>query len=137
MAGVLDMVTGSLEPTATYQRRDWIWIPAAPGAFADGRIGSLTIILQHSRKVNARQETDTYGVDECHQTDRPAGARVFLLVNDTDPDQPDVYACTVGTDDRGEVHGRCTCRAGANGKECKHSSTLNALLEEGLLDGDM
>ena len=84
MPGVLDMVTGVLEPTATYARREWIWIPAAPGVFDDDRIGSLTILLQHSRKVNAKPEVDTYGVDEDLHADRPAGCRVFLLRNDTD-----------------------------------------------------
>lgn len=137
MSGILDMVTGSLEPTATYQRRDWIWIPAAPGVYDDDRIGSLTILLQKGKGGNCKPEVDTYGVQEDLHTDRPAGARVFLLRNDTDPDQPDVYACTVGADHRGEIHQRCTCRAGENGKACKHTAALLAMIEEGLFDADL
>lgn len=135
MPGILDMVTGSLEPTATYARRDWIWIPAAPGVYDDDRIGSLTIVLQKGKGGNCKPEVDTYGVQECHHTDRPAGARVFLLRNDTDAEQPDVYACTVGADHRGEIHSRCTCEAGKRGKVCKHTCALNALLEEDVIDG--
>ena len=130
MPGVLDMTQGVLEPTATSARREWIWIPAAPGVYDDGRIGSLTILLQKGRGGHCRPEVDTYGVDEDLAAARPAGCRVFLLRNDTDDSQPDVYACVVGMDHRGEIHQRCTCRAAEMGKACKHTATLLAMLEE-------
>lgn len=133
MSGVLDMVSGRLEPTATYARRDWVWFPAAPGAHPDGRIGSLTIVLQHSRRAGAKQETDTYGLDEEHDTGFPEGVRSFLLANDTDPEQPDVYRCVIGSDAGGLVHDRCTCRAGSTGKDCKHKDVINHLISEGVL----
>lgn len=130
MPGILDMTQGVLDPTATYAVREWIWIPAAPGVFPDARLGSLTIKLQKGKGRGCKPEVDTYGVDECHETPRPAGARVFLLRNDTDEGQADVYACTVGADARGEVHAKCTCEAGRRGKGCKHAAACNALLED-------
>jgi hypothetical protein len=133
MAGVLDMVTGSLEPTSTYARRDWIWVPASTYGSPDGRVGTLTIILQHSRRAGAKQEVDHYGVEEEFDTDAPAGVRSFLLENDTDPDDDGPFRCVVGADARGLVHDRCGCEAGKLGKACKHVATLEALVTEGVL----
>ena len=130
---VLDMVTGSLPPTATYKRRDWVWIPTTPGAFGDGRIGSLTLVLQHSLRTGAKQETDTYGVEEEHDRDVPTGVRSFLLANDTDPGQRDVYRCVAGSDAAGLVHDSCTCQAGACRKPCKHLDALTHLTTEGVI----
>lgn len=130
---VLDMVTGVLDPTATYRRRDFVWFPADPGTYADGRIGSLTIVLQHSRKAGAKVESDTYGVEEERGRRLPEGVRSFLLVNDTDPAQPDVYRCVVGSDARGLVHDRCNCRAGQCKTDCKHVAALNRLIADEVL----
>jgi hypothetical protein len=133
MPSVLDMVTGSLPATATYARRDYVWVPASGGAYADGRIGSLTLVLQRSRRPGAKVETDTYGVDEELDRPLPAGVRAFLLANDTDPEQPDVYRCVVGSDAGGLVHDRCACRAGEVGKTCKHLDAINTLVTDEVL----
>ncbi len=135
MTAALGMVTGSLPPTATYARRDWVWFPAAPGTHPDDRDGSLTVLLQKGKRGGAKPEVDTYGVqEERDRDDLPPGVRSFLLRNDTDASQRDVYRCAVGADAGGEVWDRCTCRAGEMKQECKHVCCLRALIEEGLFD---
>ena len=130
---VLDMVSGTLPPTKTYVRRDYVWFPADFAAFKDGRIGSLTLVMQASRRPGARVETDTYGVDEEPNAGCPSGVRSFLLVNDTDAGQPDVYRCVVGSDAGGLVFDKCTCKAGLCKLICKHADALNHLIAEGVL----
>jgi hypothetical protein len=134
---VLDMVSGELPPTATYQRRAFVWLPADPGDYDDGRLGTLTIVLQHSRRTGAKQESDTYAVEP---ESEPVGSmgRAYLLCNLTDPGQPDVYRCVIAPHASGDS---CSCDAGrvdrgrkrkaAGELECKHRATLRALMEEG------
>jgi hypothetical protein len=121
---VLDLLTGSLPPTATYQRRDWVWLPASEGDYADGRLGTLTIVLQHSRRAGAKQESDSYGVD--FESEPVAGRGTnFLLVNDTDAGQPDAYRVRIGP----EVS--CTCKAGKCRVPCKHIDAILDVIEQG------
>lgn len=121
---VLDLLTGSLPPTATYARRDWVWLPADPTDYPDGRLGTLTIVLQHSRRAGAKQESDSYGVDFETEPVGRMGAN-FLLVNDTDPQQPDAYRVLIGP----EVS--CTCKAGKCRTPCKHIDAILDVIEQG------
>jgi hypothetical protein len=135
---VLDMTCGSLPPTATYQRRDYVWLPADPGDYDDGRLGTLTIVLQHSRRAGAKQTSDTYAVERESEPTPGVVGRSFLLCNLTDPDQEDVYRTVVAPHRSGDS---CTCDAGrvdtgrkrkaAGELPCKHRDTLRALIEEG------
>ncbi len=124
---VLDLLCGDLKPTATYARRSWVWMPTA-GRYEQGddRVGTLTIVQQKSRRAGAKQESDSYAVVEESAFGYPGG-RLFLLMNETDDTQEDVYRCVVGGP--GE---HCTCTAG-NCKvgHCKHRSSLAAIIAEG------
>ena len=134
---VLDMMTGELPPTATYQRRDWVWIPASPGDHEDGRLGTLTIVLQRSRRAGAKQDSDTYAVEADTEPLNQMG-KAYLLCNLTDPDQPDVYKVTLAPHPSGDA---CSCKAGsvdlgrkrkATGELCcKHKCALRAMIAEG------
>lgn len=136
MTSLLDMSSGRLSPTATYAVREWRWVPGECSR-GDGRIGSLTIILQYAERNGRRKpvasEWDTYGVEEEHDRPLPPGVRSFLLANDTDPEQPDVYRCVVGADANGLVYDACTCRAGAMKKPCKHVDAIDRLITDGVI----
>lgn len=121
MAGLLDKVTVDLEPTATYARREAAWIPGAePGE------GVLEVWQWRGRRAGSKVEFDRYEV----QPDEPIGVygRAFLLLNTTDPEQPDVYRCVVGPNPT------CTCKAGLCRVDvCKHRDALAALINDGVL----
>lgn len=142
---VLDMRQGVLEPTPTYRRREWRWIPFAPGSVFDGM---LAIFLQHAERGNRRkpvkQESDYYAVVEVNDPRLPAGVRSFILCNAKPPeeDEPgpngepraDQYECTVGG-----FREFCSCAMGGFDQRrveetgCKHRSAMRALCEEGVL----
>jgi hypothetical protein len=121
MSSVLDMLTNELPPTATHARRAYIWQPDGPGA------GVLTTTLQRSRRAGAKQDVDTYSVQEHMGHGMPG--RVFLLLNLTDPGQPDVYETFVADDPR--LSG-CSCKAGScRVPVCKHRDALADIIDLG------
>jgi hypothetical protein len=124
MPGILDMICDDLPPTATHARRSFVWIPGG----ADGRLGTLTIVLQGSRRAGAKQESDTYAIDEDTEPLNQA-ARAMLLLNESDPKQADVYKVTTGS------VWRCTCKAGLCRVPCKHIASLRAVIDAGGLEG--
>lgn len=127
MTGVLDMLAGELGPTATYARRDVLWIPARPGQYPDGRDGTAVVKLQHSRRIGAKFETDAYGIEREESEAFEVRGVSFLLLNDSDDTQWDVYRTVVGPECS------CTCTAGrVDRHECKHIATCRWLLEEGV-----
>jgi hypothetical protein len=121
-----DIATGELPPTSTYHKRRWCWVPVP----STDRIGTLTIVLQKGRRGRGTDEIDSYGVQEDADPAFPAhDIRVFLLKNDTDLDQHEVYAVVVG-----ESHQSCSCKAAkCKTPSCKHADTLTQLVAEGLL----
>lgn len=138
MLRVLDFRSDDLPPTRTYGKRSWLWIPADRGYPEwDRRLGNLTLKLQHARTGWGRAiEVDTYAVVEEPLVGIPG--RKFLLLNLTDPDQPDVYECIVGPQPL------CTCMAGTCcvpgepdiTEGCKHRDAIAVLVDEGILDDD-
>jgi hypothetical protein len=127
MSAALDMITGTLPATATYASRSYVWFPATPGVYPDGRIGTLHITLQRSARPGAKVEHDSYGVRE-QQAIALTGSRVFLLTNDTGNDS---YRCVLWP--AMPTASACTCAAGQARLECKHLCSLQALLTEGVL----
>lgn len=130
MLRILDFVTGELGPTRTYGRRSFVWIPADRSHPTwDGRLGNLTLKMQHARGgVGRRIELDTYAIEEVPQKPGFPG-RVFLLLNLTDESQSDVYETVIGPADV------CSCTAGRVGHfECKHAAAVRHLIEQGELD---
>lgn len=124
MAGVLDMLCLDLPPTATYARRMAVWLPADPSE-GDGRLGSLTVVLQRSRKAGAVVESDTYAVVADSPPLNQMG-EAYLLLNETDPDQPDVYKVVAGG-----PQPSCTCKAGLCRLPCKHKDAIRAVIDAG------
>lgn len=120
-------MTGDLGPTAAYAERLWSWAPRTGGE-TDDRLGTLTILQRKGVTARAAAEVDSYGVQEdTEPTNTPPCCRAFLLLNDEDWDQPDVYLVTVG------VRQLCTCTAAKFGKDCKHSAALTALVDAGVI----
>lgn len=111
---ILDIRTGSLPPTATRARREWVWVPADEHAPA-GVLGALAIVQQRSIRQGAKAERDTYAVsidgDGYELANKATGAR---------------YVCRPAA-------GTCNCPAGLTGTDCKHLSALAALTTEGLI----
>lgn len=136
-ASAADIAVLALAPTATYRRRDAVWVPADPSdplAYPDGRVGTLTIIVQGSRRAGSKVQTDSYGVLEERDFELPDGVRSFVLENETDPDPYGPFRCIVG----GMVE-VCGCEMGWFDKPrisptgCKHRAALAALVEEGVI----
>lgn len=116
---VLDKIGGELPATLTYARREWDWVPTAEGE------GILTIRLWKGKRAGSKCEIDSYQVQE---EDSPGcRGRSFLILNLTDPDQPDVYRCVVGG-----PYQHCTCTAGSVKRieSCKHRDSIKAMLPE-------
>lgn len=117
-------ITLDLGPSRTYAERCCTWRPG-PGitGLADGE---LTVVLARGKR--GAVELDTYGVQEQFPPPAP-GCREFLLLNQDDAGQPDVYRVVLGT--RGAT---CTCRAGLVARHpCKHKESLIRLVEGGQL----
>lgn len=110
----------ALPPTATYADRRILWLPASPED-ADGRLGTLVVVLTHRR--GGRVERDRYAVEEEGPAVGVLG-RSFLLLNLDDPDQDDVYRVAIGY-----PVDRCSCTAGCVKRYgCKHSAGLRELI---------
>lgn len=120
-------VTGELNPTASYKRRWWTWVPIDdPAALA---IGRLTISLQKGVRPGCKVESDCYGVDEVPCVGFIG--REFQLANLTDLVNPNVYRVRIGVREHDDT---CTCDAGQVGRYvCKHVDTLRAILVEGCI----
>ena len=128
MLDVLSYQSGTLGPTATYQRRSWLWIPG--GDPASDPLGQLTIQLQHGNRAGCKVESDTYWVEEVEPERGPG--RAFLLLNKTDPDQPDVYRVEILDDERMDW---CKCKATQCKvpSKCKHTAACRHLITEGII----
>ena len=115
-----------LPATATYARRRFGWF-AGEGQHADGRIGTLRVILY---PTSGEARVDEYGVF-AGSASQPAyfnGPRAFALAKD-DGTHPTMvaasHACTIATN-----WSRCSCKAGQTGQSCKHADTLRKLIDE-------
>lgn len=137
MLDILSFVSDTLPPTRTYARRSFVWIPAdAEHPEADGRIGLLSIKLQHSRSgVRRSVECDTYAVERDDAGPQDMGGQPFWLMNTTDPEAEEVYRCVVGG-----LKPHCTCKAGKcrvppdEGTDgCKHRDALLYLVRNGII----
>lgn len=131
----LDMMTISLPPTATYRRRDAIWVPPPRGYYLVDREGTLTIVLQASRRTGAKVTSDSYAVQEELDMGLPGGVRSFLLENETEPDAYGPFRCIVGA--MVEV---CFCEIGwfdsrraTRNVGCKHRAALSELCKQGAI----
>jgi hypothetical protein len=86
-------------------------------------------VMDKAQRSGDSTEIDEYGVQEEAATNYAPGVRSFLLLNDGDAAQPDVYRCVVG-----EKAASCTCKAGTTGNQnCKHISACRKLCDEKLL----
>ena len=126
----MNILSGELVTTTSYTRRWWTWVENPDNGPDSDYAGKLTICLQRGKRTSSKIESDTYAVQETPEPFR--NARGFLLLNITDPSQPDVYETVIG------VNGlaTCTCDAGRVGRfGCKHQSSLRALIEADGLPG--
>jgi hypothetical protein len=128
MSAALDMITGTLPATATYASRSYVWFPATPGVYPDGRIGTLHITLQRSARPGAKVEHDSYAVAELRDVSVPGKVSVFTLRNNATGDS---YRCAFWVGAVGVA--ACTCKASTCGSDCKHLAALAALLKDGVL----
>lgn len=141
MLSILDAYTEVLPPTKTYGRRSLCWIPANPQhPEADGRLGNLSIKLEHARTGWGRNvECDTYAIERDTPLPGDNGGAAFWLQNFTDPEQEQPYRCVLGGLNR---LSSCTCTAGkcrVPGEPdvtdgCKHRDALLHLIQEGFLE---
>ena len=107
------LLSGELEPTPAYAHREFAWVPTVVGE------GVLTIRLR--RTEGSAEEADVYAVRR--QVPPEEGVSEFLLLNVTDPEQPDIYKVQFGP--RGNT---CNCKAGRCGLECKHRDAVQQIL---------
>ena len=127
---MVTLTTGELAPTATYSHRLYVWFSTGTGEveMPSGEIvpaiGKLTIKLRKGKGWNCNVELDTYAVEEVEPEE--FGTRLFVLLNLTDPEQPEPYRVTVGGTNR------CRCMAGkCKVPDCKHRSAIAAIIEDG------
>lgn len=138
---MVNVITGDLGPTATYQRRSFAWVSNGSGfvsherTLADGEqieevvpaLGKLTIKVQHAKGCGCQCEIDTYAVEEV--APEQIGTRLFVLLNLSDPSQREPYRVTVGG------MNRCRCQAGVcKVPSCKHRDACAALVAEGAFE---
>lgn len=111
-----------LPATSTYARRRAEWTRGRPGE------GRLVITLWKTDRPDCVPEEDEYGVQAEAAAVGQIG-RSFLLLNETDDEQPDVYRAVVGRDPT------CTCKAGLCRVPggCKHRDALAAVVAAGLV----
>lgn len=107
------LLNGELEPTPAYAVREFAWVPTVVGE------GVLTIRLR--RTEGAQEEADVYAVQR--QVPPEEGVSEYLLLNVTDPEQPDCYRVQLGP--RGDT---CTCKAAKCGLTCKHRDAVRHIL---------
>lgn len=119
-----------LPPTASFARRRVGWF-AGRGAAADGRLGTLRLVLYPRVRSQDAVEIDEYGVQEEADTQEAPGCRSFLLENDDDPDEEGPFRCVVGS------AAACGCEMGNYDRRretqvgCKHRAALSALVAAG------
>lgn len=137
MLAVLDAVSDTLPPTRTYARRSFVWIPAdAERPEADGRLGLLSIKLQHSKSgVRRTVECDSYSIERDTPEPGDMGGQAFWLMNTTDPESEEMYRCVVGG-----MKPKCTCTAGKcrvpadeGTAGCKHRDAIQHLIQMGAI----
>jgi hypothetical protein len=123
----LGLISRTLNPTATYKVREYLWLPAdMEHPSWDRRLGNLTIELWHGKGRSTKMECDTYAVEECPP--EPGWMfRQFYLVNLTDPDQAEPYIVRIGR------FNTCSCKAGRCRTPCKHIECLADLIIEGTI----
>lgn len=111
-----------LPPTRAYARRRAEWTRGRAGE------GRLVITLWKTDRPDCVPEEDGYGVQAEAAAVGQIG-RSFLLLNETDAEQPDVYRTVVGRDPT------CTCKAGLCRVPggCKHRDALAAVVAAGLV----
>lgn len=129
MPSILDALDWhGLPATPSYPRREYQYVPGRVSG--DSRDGTLTIRLSKGKRAGSMWEEDTYGVEEGRSVGAPNPGRVFLLLNLTDPEQPDVYEVLISAAD--ERRDRCTCLAFVGQRRrCKHIDSLRAITTEG------
>jgi len=113
------VTAGVLEPTRTYARREFQWIPTVAG---EG-----VLVVRQRRTRDGREDAAVYAVEE---TTRGVGSpeRVFLVVNMTDPDAPEPYEVAVRAGDAV----RCSCKAAkCRNPVCKHRDVAEHLIRSG------
>lgn len=127
---VLDLLSGDLEPTATYSARRWSFVPAGDRDTVDAPLGTLTIVCDYAKRNKV--DTDSYTVFAARV---PPGsgrhARSFELAN---VETGEIYAVTVGGPDF------CGCKAAQCKLDCKHVTALRDLVAEAdpeTLSGDI
>lgn len=109
-----------LPATKSNPVRQWTWTPGG-GSHTDNRDGTLAI--RQRKSAGGKWDQDSYGVEEQDTDDH---GREFLLVNDTDDEQEDVYKVFVAG--AGEHRDSCTCRAVVCRQySCKHTAALRDL----------
>lgn len=116
---------GSLEPTRTYARRWWLWIPT-PGMPCDG-----FILLGQVPAKSYDVDEQTYGVAEVPSV-HGFGWRSFAVrkCGAAPGGVDEMYTCSIGP--RGVSV--CTCKAGRTRNEvCRHRDGLRAAIEAGAI----
>jgi hypothetical protein len=127
-APALKPVYLDLGPTAAYPRRRAGWFAGPrPGA---PRLGTLRVVQDKKGRTADAADVAEYAVRETLDA-VPAGVRTFALLGDGDGAEE--YRATVGSDERGLVWDRCTCKAGRHAKRCKHLDALAAFISEGVI----
>ena len=126
MPDLLNMLSGSLPPTATHARRDWYYWDGDDRS--DGRRGTLTLMCAGSRRPGAVLQVDSYGIQDSEREGLPPEIREFLVLKDDSPS--DCYRVAVGR------WTACTCTAGCVRQvaECRHVAMCKAILEAGGLE---
>jgi len=139
MLNFLDYYAADLPPTRTYGRRSFVFVPADP-ALTDGRLGNVTIKMQHAKSgVHRAIELDTYAIEhDPHPEPGDHGGAAYWFTNLTDSEQEQPYRCVVGG-----LTPHCDCQAGkckVPGEEgvtegCKHRDVLLALIDAEQIPG--
>lgn len=116
----LTVARGSMEPTKTFAKRWWLWIPT-PAMPCDG-----FLLLGQIAEKSLDLDEQTYGVEEVASPHGP-GWRSFAVrkLGAAVGGEDEQYTTSVGP--RSSV---CTCRAGKTRTEvCKHRDGLRAAVE--------
>lgn len=138
-----DILFDDLEPTATYQVRHWLYLPADLTAHDwDGRAGTLIIVQGRSIRTDTKRDRGVYAVQEV--LNAGAGGRQFLIAKQDDPiggpgevpaavpedgAKHEIYEVYLGD---GLLPPRCDCDAGKAGvPHCKHRDALAAVVAAG------
>lgn len=137
------VLTGELDPTATYAARSWAFVSNGMGMIdvldpKTKRVretiagdGKLTIRLQHRTRRVLRNdclgkprfiEIDTYAVAAVEP--QYPGTTAVMLLNLDDPEQREPYLVHVGGIEK------CRCMAGDCKVKCKHVDAVTSLLSQ-------